>query len=102
MKPLLLSLAPRDQVLIKEAMKWSEITLRGVQTLQLHGKRVGIVERRQSSDRIDGLVIHFDGGAQVELRAAGDVSEQLECPRVFVVEGVPQDTLLFFGGEKAY
>ncbi len=83
-------------------MKWTEITLRGVQPLQFGGKRVGTVERRETGDRIDGLAIHFDAGPHVELRASVDVSEQLECPRVFVIEGAPRDAFLLFGGEKAY
>jgi hypothetical protein len=83
-------------------MKWTEITLRGVQSLQVGGRRVGTVERRETADRIDGLSIHFDTGPHLELRAAVDVSEQLECPRVVVIEGAPRDVFLLFGGEKAY
>lgn len=83
-------------------MKWTEIALRGVQPLQFGGKRVGTVERRETADRIDGLAVRFDAGPYVELRAAVDVSEQLECPRVFVIEGTPRDTFLLLGGEKAY
>lgn len=82
-------------------MKWTEITLRGAQPLQFGGKRVGTVERRETADRIDGLAVHFDAGSHVELSAAVDVSEQLKCPRVFVIEGAPHDTFLLFGGEKA-
>jgi hypothetical protein len=83
-------------------MKWTEITLRGVQPLQFGGKRVGTVERRETADRIDGLAVHFDAGPHVELQAAVDVSEQLKYPRVVVIEGAPRDAFLLFGGEKTY
>src|SRR5262245_31041576 len=83
-------------------MKWTEMPLSGVQPLLLGGKQVGTVERRETADRIDGLTVHFDTGARVELRAAVDISEQLDCPRIFVIEGRPRDTLLLLGGEKAY
>ncbi len=83
-------------------MKWTEIALRGVQPLEFGGKRVGTVERRETADRIDGLAICFGAGPCVELRAAVDVSEQIECPRVFVIEAAHRDTFLLLGGEKAY
>lgn len=83
-------------------MKWTEIALIGVQSLQFCDKRLGTIERRETADRIDGLVVRFDTGASIELSAAVDVSEQLEHPRVFVFEGKSRDMFLLFGGEKAY
>lgn len=93
-------------------MKWTEIVLYGVLPLRpcgnqiapLHfrGKQIATVERRELGDRIDGLTVHFDTGVNVELRAAVDVSERLDRPRVFVFEAAPLDTFLVLGGEKAY
>jgi hypothetical protein len=86
----------------KKGMEWTEIELSGVQPLHFKGKRVGTVGRRETRDRVDGLALRFDTGAHVELRAAADVSEQLSCPRVFVIEGRSPDTFLLFGGERMY
>lgn len=83
-------------------MKYTEITLRDVQPLPFGGKRIGTVQLHETADRIDGLAIHFDNGPHVELRAVVDVSEQLERPRVFVIEGALPDAFLLIGGENAY
>jgi hypothetical protein len=83
-------------------MKWTEIALRGVQPIQLGGTRIGEIERLQTSDRNDSLVVFFCGGSRLELPSAVDVSERLACPRVFAIEGTPLDTFLLFGGERIY
>jgi hypothetical protein len=83
-------------------MKYTEIILRNGQPLQFDGERIGTVQVQETADRIDGLTVHFDNGPHVELRAVVDVSEQLECPRVFVIEGALPDAFLLIGGEKAY
>jgi hypothetical protein len=83
-------------------MRWTEITLSGIQPLYFDGGQVGTLERREASDGMDSALIHFNTGTHVELPAAVDVSQRLDCPRVFVVEGTPRDLFLLLGGEKAY
>jgi hypothetical protein len=83
-------------------MKRTEIALRDVQPIQLSGTRIGKIERLQTSDRNDSLVVLFDAGFRLELPSAVDVSERLACPRVFALEGTSRDTFLLFGGERIY
>lgn len=83
-------------------MKYTEITLKDIQPLQFGGERIGTVQLHETADRIDGLVVHFDSGPHFELHAVVDVSEQIEHPRVFVIEGALPDAFLVVGGERAY
>jgi hypothetical protein len=83
-------------------MKWTEITLYGKELLSFEGRQVAMVERQQDGSRINALVIHFNTGIHVELRAAVDVSEQLPYPRIFVIESDLRDKFMLVGGEVAY
>ena len=83
-------------------MEWTEIALSGVQPLQFRGKQISTAELRETRDRNDGLALHFETGAHVELRAAVDVSEDLSIPRIFIIEGACPNTFMLFGGERLY
>lgn len=83
-------------------MNCAVTTLNGVQSLRFGGKRIGTIELTETINRIDSITIHFDVGSQLVLPSAADVSEQLYCPRVFVMEGTPSDMFLIFGGQFIY
>ena len=48
------------------------------------------------------LRLNFENGSTLELDRAIDISEQLESPRISIVEGVLADTFVLLGGERAY
>jgi hypothetical protein len=82
-------------------MKLDDINLNVSQPLEFRGSRIGAMELigPRKSDR---LRINIDNGSVLELDHAIDVSEMLEFPRIFVVEGELADTLVLLGGERAY
>jgi hypothetical protein len=84
-------------------MKITEIELKGMEKLQFNGKHIATIKRiTDSQGRVDSLYIHYETGSVLELPTAVDVSEQLECPRIFIIEGTPLDLFVLFGGVKAY
>jgi hypothetical protein len=84
-------------------MKVFEISLRGIETLMLDGRPIATIQLQTDLQwRIDGLSLQCEAGIKVSLPAVVDTSEQLECPRVFVVQGEVPDMFMLFGGVKAY
>ena len=83
-------------------MKIIEIAIIGVVPVYFQGRRIGSVEARKCAGKIDCLGIRLECGVFLELPAAVDISEQLETPRIFVIEGKPNETFVLFGGERIY
>ena len=83
-------------------MKCAEYKLTAPEDLILQSVRVGTIERREYYDRTNGLRIVSNDGRLADLPGAVDVSEQLEEPRVFVIEGVDTNRFFIFGGENAF
>ena len=82
-------------------MKYAQYDLAAPQALIVQGVRIGTAERRDHYDRINDLRITFPNGRHVNLPSCVDVSEQLDEPRIFIIEGAP-DRFFVFGGEIAY
>jgi len=83
-------------------MKWTELALNGTERLQFGGKHIGSVQRQAAAKRTNDLAVYFEGGPRLDLAEAADVSQSLENPRLFIIEGTLTDTFVTFGGEKAY
>jgi hypothetical protein len=84
-------------------MKITEIRLsKGAQRLEFRGRQIGTLERLHSRTTGDILHISLESGADLNLQSAVDVSQQLRCPRIFVIEGNPLDSFVVFGGERMY
>ncbi len=83
-------------------MKITEIAIIGVVPLYFQRRQIGSVEARACAGRIDCLGIRLECGAVLELQAALDISERLRMPRIFVIEGKPNETFAIFGGERIY
>jgi hypothetical protein len=83
-------------------MKITEVAIIGVVPLYFQRRLIGSVETRICADRIDCLGIRLECGAFLELPAAMDISERLQTPRIFVIEGKPNETFAIFGGERLY
>jgi hypothetical protein len=78
----------------------TEIKVGAPADLRFHRERIGVVEavsRGRST-----LNVRFESGSELQLAQCVDLSQQLEAPRVFVIEGTPPDRFLIFGGEKMY
>lgn len=82
-------------------MKYTQYNLTGPKALIVHGVELGTIERRNYSDRSNGLRIFYKGRV-VDLPSAVDVSEELDEPRIFVIEGANTDKFFIFGGENAF
>jgi len=82
-------------------MKYTQYDLTAPQPLIVHGVEVGTVERRDYDNQINGLRITDKDGRVVDLPSGVDVSEQLDEPHIFIIEGAA-DGFFVFGGEIAY
>jgi hypothetical protein len=80
-------------------MKITEITLDRTQPLFFRGEEVARINKRDCQHLINCLAIRFLRNGELELPSAVDISERLDCPRIFVIQGKPSDTFLVFGGE---
>jgi hypothetical protein len=80
----------------------TQIELESTKQLVFRGKEIATIERRDCDDRTDCLDIRFASGRGLTLSSAVDISEQLDCPRIFVIEGTRDDLLVLFGGKTAY
>jgi hypothetical protein len=67
-----------------------------------HDEKIATLERRDYDDRINEFRITYKDGRLVDLPNTADVSEQLEEPRVFVIEVSIANGFFTFGGEIAY
>jgi hypothetical protein len=83
-------------------MKITEIAIIGLVPLYFQGRQIGSIEARTCAGGIDCLGIRLECGVFLELSAAMDISEQLQAPRIFVIEGKPNETFAIFGGERIY
>jgi hypothetical protein len=83
-------------------LKQRAYNLRTPQQLIVQGQAVGTIERIDYYDRINGLRINYKDGRKIDLPSAVDISEQLEEPRILVVEGVDPHRFFIFGGEIAF
>lgn len=83
-------------------MKQHAYSLTTPQPFTVHGLKLGTIERIDHRDRVNGLRIRYSDGRYLDLPSAVDISEQLEAPRVFVVEGDDRNLFLFFGGETCF
>ena len=81
----------------------TELTLAGREMeLRFRSEVIAVLEQRNLFGKNDGLRIRFKLAGSLDLPAAIDVSERLPCPRLFIIEGGPDDRFLTFGGEKLY
>ena len=83
-------------------MKITEVAIFDVVPLYFQRKQIGSVEALTCAGRIGCLSIRLECGAVLELQAAIDISERLRTPRIFVIEGKPNETFAIFGGERIY
>jgi hypothetical protein len=83
-------------------MKWSEITLDHVQPLRFGEREIATIEQRQIVRGITTLIIEFGRDQCLKLEDVVDTTEELDFPRVFVIEGSVGDAFVLFGGERVY
>ena len=83
-------------------MKHLQYNLTELRPFTIDGVTLGTLERVDHYDRINGLRIVTKDGHQVDLPGAVDISEELDEPRVFVIEGADPDRFFVFGGEIAF
>lgn len=83
-------------------MKITEVAIIGVVPLYFQGRQIGSIGARRCAGKMDCLGIRLECGVFMELPAALDISERIETPRIFVIEGKPTDTFVIFGGERIY
>ena len=83
-------------------MKHLQYNLTEVQPLTIGGVTLGTIERIDYYDRTNGLRIVTKDGHQVDLPSAVDISERLEAPRVFVIEGADPNRFFILGGETGF
>ena len=85
-----------------ETLKHRAYSLTTPQPFIVHGLTFGTIERIDHRDRSNGLRIRSSNEGHLDLPDAVDISEQLEAPRVFVVEGVDQSLFFVFGGQTCF
>ena len=83
-------------------MRITQYNLTASRSLTLNGEEVATIERTDYYDRINGLRITSKDGRLLDLPGGVDISEQLDVPRVFVIEGVDRERFFVFGGEVAF
>ena len=81
-------------------MKYTQFNLAVPQDLGLHGIRT--IKRQHCNDQINGLRVTWSDGHHLDLPSAVDVSEQINEPRIFLIEGIDPEKFLIFGGEIAF
>ncbi|MBI1851317.1 MAG: hypothetical protein HYR85_13335 [Planctomycetes bacterium] len=79
-----------------------ELSLAAKRTITVGGDCIGAVEIRRCEGRDDWLMLSVENGPELLLPSAVDVSERLQEPRLFVVEGERPDVVMLVGGEIAY
>ena len=82
-------------------MKWVELNLDSERPLEVGGEQIGELYLQTRPSR-GALGINFKNGRHLDLLSAVDLSEQLEHPRVFQIEGSVAGHFLILGGEKVY
>jgi hypothetical protein len=83
-------------------MRYSEFDLRGRCPLIFRNSQIADIERFDSENRIDSARLCFINNVCIDLEKVVDVGEALDAPRVFTVEGEPNDSFLMFGSEVVY
>ena len=84
------------------SLNWTELALDGRRPLNFRGRQIALAERREDQNIDNSLRLRFDSGVELVLESAVDVSQTIDLPRIFVIEGLASEKLMIFGGEKAY
>lgn len=83
-------------------MKWQELILRGQQFLQFPDRTQARLDWCHGNADVPVLRASFENEKVLDLPNAVDVSEMLDAPRVFVIEGRRSDHVCLIGGPQAY
>ena len=83
-------------------MNWQALTLRGKEVLRFPDGKEAQLNRSYGPADVPVLRVSFEGDTLLELPDAVDVSQTLDDPRVFLIEGRRADHVFLFGGKQTY
>ena len=83
-------------------MNWQALILRGKEVLRFPDGKEAQLNWSYGPADAPVLRVSFEGDRLLELPDAVDVSQALDDPRVFVIEGRRADHVFLFGGKQIY
>ena len=83
-------------------MNWQALTLRGKEVLRCPDGKEAQLNWSYGPADVPVLRVSFEGDTLLELPDAVDVSQTLDDPRVFLIEGRRADHVFLFGGKQTY